>query len=226
MKLAIFDCDGTIVDSQNGIYAAMLHAYGAVGLEPPKRCDTVSIIGLSLPEAFEVLAPDAGPTVRDDLARHYKQAFMEIRSDPAHTEPLFPRAGEVIAALAARPDLRLGIATGKSTRGVRRLFDRERWHEHFDTVQTADDHPSKPHPSMIRTAMAEVGATAPRTVMIGDTTYDIEMARAAGVGAIGVTWGYHAADDLRAAGAHVLVDDYADIAAAIDTLIRTREAHP
>ncbi|MEQ1711880.1 MAG: HAD-IA family hydrolase [Hyphomicrobium sp.] len=224
MKLVIFDCDGTIVDSQNGIHAAMVHAYGTLGLAAPKRCDTISVIGLSLPEAFHQLSPNESDATRHALAESYKQAFGQMRHDPAHDDQLFQGAAEIIGALAGRCDMRLGIATGKSLRGVERLLEREGWHDHFATVQTADTHPSKPHPSMIATAMAEVGARASRTVMIGDTSYDIEMARAAGVGAIGVTWGYHAADVLRSSGAHLLVDDYAGLPDAIERLIAELEA--
>lgn len=226
MKLVIFDCDGTIVDSQNGIHAAMVHAYGTLGLVPPKRCDTISVIGLSLPEAFLRLSPGESAPMRRTLAEHYKQAFGQMRHDPAHEDQLFEGAAGVIDALARRGDMRLGIATGKSMRGVERLLDREGWHAHFTTVQTADTHPSKPHPSMIATAMADVGVPRHRTVMVGDTTYDIEMARAAGVGAIGVTWGYHAADALRDAGAHLLVDHYAALPDAIERLIAELEAVP
>jgi phosphoglycolate phosphatase len=224
MKLIIFDCDGTIVDSQNGIYEAMVHAYAAVGLAAPKRCETISIIGLSLPEAFSILSPGESDAARRALADHYKQAFTGIRNSPLHEEPLFSGAADVIGSLARRDDIRLGIATGKSMRGVNRLFDREGWHQHFATVQTADTHPSKPHPSMIETAIAETGASPSRTVMIGDTSFDIEMARAAGVGAIGVTWGYHAADELRRAGAHLLVDDYSELPDAIERLVAELEA--
>jgi len=220
MTLVIFDCDGTIVDSQNGIYAAMLHAFAALDIPPPSRAATMGVIGLSLPEAFEVLAPEAAAAARRALAEHYKASFLQLRDDPAHQEPLFPGAGEVIAALAARADIRLGIATGKSRRGVARLFDRERWHDRFVTVQTADDHPSKPHPAMLLAAMAEAASPPGATVMIGDTTYDMRMARAAGVGALGVTWGYHPSADLTASGAHLLVDDYAAVPEAIERVLR------
>ena len=224
MKLVIFDCDGTIVDSQNGIHAAMVYAYGSLGLAPPKRCETISVIGLSLPEAFLQLSPGESAPTRRALSERYKQAFGQMRHDPAHEDQLFRGAAEVIGALAGRRDMRLGIATGKSIRGVERLLDREGWHTHFATIQTADTHPSKPHPSMITTAMTDVGAPPHRTVMIGDTTYDIEMARAAGVGAIGVTWGYHAAELLLASGAHRLVDDYAALPDAIERVLAELEA--
>jgi phosphoglycolate phosphatase len=125
--------------------------------------------------------------------------------------------------LAARGDVLLGVATGKSRRGVARLFDREGWHSHFVTIQTADDNPSKPHPSMILKAMAETGVAPEHTVMIGDTSFDMEMARSAGVGAVGVAWGYHTAERLRVAGAHVVVADAAELAVAVDMSFAAHE---
>jgi phosphoglycolate phosphatase len=174
---------------------------------------------LSLPEAFSVLAPDAEYETRRELAEHYKSAFRDLNSDPSEHEVLFQGAKDVIAALAARDDVVLGIATGKSMLGVERLIEREGWHGHFATLQTADDHPSKPHPSMIQTAMAETGASASQTVMIGDTTYDIEMAISAGVGAIGVTWGYHSKEELDSAGAHVIIETYQVLPGVIDRML-------
>ncbi len=219
MKLVIFDCDGTIVDSQAGIVMSMDHAFRSMGLPPPLRAQTLAVVGLSLPEAFAALAPETDFDLRTDLAERYKSAFRDLNHDPAETEILFPNAKSVIAALAAHDATVLGIATGKSRRGVDRLFDREGWHEHFATIQTADDHPSKPHPSMILRAMAETGVTADNTVMIGDTTYDIAMARAAGVGAIGVTWGYHHRSELEDAGAHIIISTYDAVPGAIETVL-------
>lgn len=220
MTLIIFDCDGTIVDSQAGIVMSMDHAFTSLNLKPPARAQTLAVVGLSLPEAFSALAPDLDYDIRQDLAERYKSAFRELNHDPAETEILFPDAKRIIADLAARQATLLGIATGKSKRGVDRLFDREDWHKSFVTIQTADDHPSKPHPSMVHRAMAETGASPHETVMIGDTTYDIEMARNAGVGAIGVTWGYHHRDELEDAGAHIIVATYDALPAAIDALLK------
>ncbi len=219
MTLVIFDCDGTIVDSQAGIVVSMDHAFSSLGMTPPTRAQTLAVVGLSLPEAFAALAPEAEYETRFDLAERYKQAFRELNYDPSDSEILFPDAKAVITGLAARENYLLGVATGKSRRGVDRLFDREGWHRHFITIQTADDHPSKPHPSMIERAMAETGATRCDTVMVGDTTYDIAMARAAGVGAIGVTWGYHLANELTDAGAHAIVHAYGALPAAIDAVL-------
>ena len=219
MNLVIFDCDGTIVDSQAGIVLSMDYAFKSLRMTPPTRAQTLAVVGLSLPEAFSVLAPEAESGTRHDLAEKYKQAFRELDLDPADSEGLFPGAKDIIETLASREDLVLGIATGKSRRGVDRLLDLYGWHAHFATIQTADDHPSKPHPAMIHKAIADTGAAPASTVMIGDTTYDIQMARAAGTGAIGVTWGYHHLDELQDAGADVIVDDYAALPAAIARLL-------
>ena len=205
MKLVILDCDGTLVDSQNGICMAMEGAFTKLGLVAPAREATLAIVGLSLPEAFAALAPGHDEGKRAALADAYRQAFLELRRDPALHEPLYEGVAAAIETFAAREDLVLGIATGKSRRGVDRLIRREGWERRFVTVQTADEHPSKPHPAMILAAMAEAGVGPERTVMVGDTTFDMEMARAAGVGALGVAWGYHPPGDLRAAGAHGVI---------------------
>jgi phosphoglycolate phosphatase len=117
-------------------------------------------------------------------------------------------------AMTRREDLLLGMATGKSRRGVAAILERFGLVSHFVTVQTADTHPSKPDPSMLLKAMAETGVRPADTVMIGDTTFDIEMARAAGAGAIGVAWGYHPVVALEKAGAHVIVDRCEDLIGA------------
>ena len=219
MNLIIFDCDGTIVDSQAGIVLSMDHAFRSLHMTPPSRAQTLSVVGLSLPEAFSVLAPEAEYETRRDLAERYKSAFRDLNHDPADSDGLFPDAKIVIDALALRTDLVLGIATGKSRRGVERLIETEGWHGVFQTIQTADEHPSKPHPSMIHRAMAETGIGPEATIMVGDTTYDIGMARAAGVGALGVTWGYHHRDELDEAGAHAIIEAYAALPDAIAEML-------
>jgi phosphoglycolate phosphatase len=222
-KLVILDCDGTLVDSQNGICEAMVHAFSGLGLPVPSRAATLAIVGLSLPEAFAVLAPGCDPAVRGKLAERYKSAFLELKRDPAHHEPLFEGVGTAIETLGEREDIILGIATGKSRRGVDRLFKREGWETHFLTVQTADDHPSKPHPAMILAAMEEAGVGPERTVMVGDTTFDVEMALAAGSGALGVAWGYHPVAELRDAGAHGVIEACKHLPDDIDAYFSRRE---
>jgi phosphoglycolate phosphatase len=219
MNLIIFDCDGTIVDSQHIIVAAMDHAFTTHGLTPLPRARTLAIVGLSLNQAIGRLLPHSDAGFVEQVAQSYKAAFGELRRDPAHLEPAYPGAIETIRTLSARPDTVLGIATGKSKRGVAAIFDRFDLHPHFVTIQTADGHPSKPHPSMIATAIQETGATAASTVMIGDTTFDIEMAKNADVAGIGVAWGYHPVAQLQLAGAHAIARDYTDLVPTIDRIL-------
>jgi phosphoglycolate phosphatase len=212
MKLVIFDCDGTIVDSQHMIVAAMQGAFNKVGLVPPPRGEILSVVGLSLVPAVGRLLPGGGePGLAEHLAELYKGAFQALRRDPLNHEPLYPGARAVIEGFAAREDIVLGVATGKSRRGVAALFEREGLDGLFATIQTADDHPSKPHPSMIHRALSEAVVSPESAVMIGDTTYDIEMARAAGVVPLGVSWGYHDVEALELAGAAAIATVYEDI---------------
>ena len=223
MKLVIFDCDGTIADSQHAIHRAMQMAFGTLGLTAPPRERVRTVVGLSLVEAIARLLVETERDKAPMLAECYKRAFAELRTRPNHQEPLFPGLADLISRLHAHKDVLLGIATGKSTRGVERLLKNEGLHHCFTTLQTADHHPSKPHPSMILTAMAETGADPRRTVMIGDTTFDMEMARAAGVGAIGVAWGYHAPEHLQESGARAVAEDHESLGELIETTLRERE---
>ncbi len=227
MRLVIFDCDGTLIDSQHAIFGSMSQAFGTLGLPAPSRAEVLGIVGLSLPEALAVLAPKESDVVRRELIDTYKNGFVGVRARPDHQETLYDGISAVVTALAAHSDTVLGIATGKSKRGVARLIAQEGWEGHFMTIQTADDHPSKPHPSMILQAMAETGAAPHEAVMVGDTTYDMEMARNAGVGAIGVSWGYHTGDRLRGAGAHAIVEKGSHLLDVIEhRLAAQREAAP
>lgn len=214
MQLVIFDCDGTIADSQHMIVAAMNEAFRVADLATPPREAVVQVIGLSLEHAVRELLAEPDHHRAAAIADDYKGAFHELRAAGLPQEPLFPGVKAAIAQLHAR-GVQLGIATGKSRRGVRVLLEREGLADAFVTVQTADTHPSKPHPSMIEAAMQETGASAEQTVMIGDTTFDMAMARNAGVAAIGVSWGYHPVGALRDAGAGVIVDDAAGLLAEL-----------
>ena len=202
MKLILFDCDGTLVDSQHNIIEAMRRAFADVNLPFPGEAATRAIIGLSLHAAVQALAPDASPDVLRRLEEAYKDNFFRLRHEPDFHEPLFPGVREALDALAARDDVLLGIATGKSRRGLEVLLEREGLRHHFITLQTADDAPSKPHPGMVLRALEDTGAEARNTVLVGDTRYDMQMARNAGAWALGVGWGYHPPEQLRQAGAH------------------------
>ena len=202
-RLAIFDCDGTLVDSQHNICMAMDDAFATAKLDPPGRIATLRVVGLSLIEAMQGLLPDADHALHVEMAENYKQAFWKLRGNGLVDEPLYDGISDIIEALESDGWL-LGVATGKSDRGLAICLDHHGLTHRFVTLQTADRHPSKPHPSMIETAIAEAGASPETTVMIGDTSFDMLMARAANVRAIGVSWGYHAAEDLHAAGAHAV----------------------
>ncbi|MCJ2033601.1 HAD-IA family hydrolase [Methylobacterium sp. J-068] len=211
MKLIVFDVDGTLVDSQHLIVAAQGMAFAEHGLTAPSRTESLSVVGLSLPQAFRRLVGEDGPI--EGLSESYKRAFNILRLDPNYEEPLFPGMGDLVARLHARDDVRLGIATGKARRGVDRLIESHGWDGWFATTQSADDAPSKPDPAMLRQAMAETGIEPGATVMIGDTTYDMAMAVSAGVAAVGVGWGYHPTGALFGAGASIVVDNAVDLGA-------------
>ena len=211
-RLAIFDCDGTLVDSQANICMAMEHAFEGAGLTPPLRHDIRRVVGLSLVESMQVLLPDADDKTHNDLAEHYRAAFLTLRNNGLVDEPLY----DGIAALLSELDedgWYLGVATGKSDRGLIRCLDHHAIKGLFVSLQTADRHPSKPHPSMVYQALADAGADARDAVVIGDTVYDIHMGRAAGTRTVGVNWGYHSVAELRTAGADYIAESTDDLKA-------------
>jgi len=216
-RLAVFDCDGTLADGQANICTAMALAFADAGLPAPDPRLVRRIVGLSLPQAVARLVPDSTPDLHEAVAEGYKQHFRAMRVDGRlREEPLFPGIADTLVTLLDR-GWRLGVATGKSDRGLGLLLAQHRIDRHFVTLQTADRHPSKPHPAMLYAAMAEVGAVAETTVMIGDTGFDMAMARTAGTRAIGVEWGYHPPDELTAAGADRLCADAALLPAVLET---------
>lgn len=217
MRLAIFDLDGTIVDSQSNIVRAVAEVAKILGLPGPPPGEVPRVIGLSLGEALAQLFPGVDPGTHQDLDREYREAFVRLRASPGYDEPLFAGTLEVLVELE-RAGYLLGIATGKAKRGVNYVLSRHGLEGRFVTIQTPEDSPGKPHPGMVLRAMVEVGVEPRNTVMIGDTTYDIQMALAAGVGAVGVSWGNHPVSQLEAAGAHRLIDRLGDLLQAVDGL--------
>ena len=217
-RLAVFDCDGTLVDSQANICRAMEECFAGRRLDPPERAAIRRIVGLSLVPAIARLLPEADEALHVAMAEDYKRAFFALRTSGAlDPEPLFPGVAEAIESLHSAGWL-LGVATGKSDRGLRIILEHHGVHGRFVTLQTADRHPSKPHPAMLQTAIAEAGATPGTTAMIGDTSFDILMARAAETHAIGVAWGYHDPEELTAAGAHHVVTDARALAEHLEGL--------
>lgn len=218
VKLVLFDVDGTLVDSQNMICAAMHNAFTKHAIACPPREKLLSIVGLSLPEAFTALGNGRADFPVATLIERYKDAFFELREANAHPEILYPGARAAVEHLAARNDVILGIATGKSQRGARAVLARHDLSAHFAIIRTADDAPSKPHPGMVQGAIAEAGVEPADTLVIGDSIYDMEMARAAGAHAVGVTWGYHSAPALIEAGAQMMVEDYAALVPSLERI--------
>ena len=208
LRLVLFDVDGTLVDSQGAIVGAMNEAFAGQAMDAPSRDEILSIVGLSLDLAVAKLTPGVDAATQSALVEGYKSSYMVSRqmAGKAHS-PLYPGTLEMLATLHEIPEYLLGVATGKSQRGLDALIAA---HELscFVTRQSADHHPSKPHPSMVLTAMAETGVAPENTVMIGDTSYDIDMGRSAGVTTIAVDWGYHSADQLNA---HHTINSFADL---------------
>ncbi len=219
LRLVVFDVDGTLVDSQDHIHGAMEHAFAATGHALPSRADILSIVGLSLPEAMARLVPHLPAVAQADLVEAYKGSFGRMRAD--RLSPMFDGMADLITRLSAEPETLLGVATGKSRRGLTHVLAGHGLQDHFITTQVADDHPSKPHPSMLLAALAETGVPARDAVMIGDTTFDIQMGRMAGCHTIGVSWGYHQATALAEAGAGRVVDTAGALADAIDEIWET-----
>lgn len=218
VRLAVFDCDGTLVDSQANIIAAMHHAFDRQRMTPPAAQAIRRIVGLSLVEGMQMLLPDADDELHRHLAEDFKNAFHRMRGQGGLlAEPLYPGIAECLEELRSRGWL-LGVATGKSDRGLRLLLEHHALSGHFISLQTADRHPSKPHPSMLHAAIREAGARVETSAMIGDTYFDMEMAVNAKVRPIGVDWGYHAADELTQAGAVTVVAETQALLAALEQL--------
>lgn len=192
LRLAIFDVDGTLVDSQADIIGSMEAAFNAEGSQVPSRKDILGIVGLSLPQAMAVLAPDQPAHIQARMVEAYKDSYATLRrQNGAQSSPLYPGIAQMLQRLGQQDDLLMAVATGKSRRGLDALMETHGLRHHFVSLQCADDHPSKPHPSMLHQAMWDAGVEAAQSVMIGDTSFDLEMAKAAGMAGIGVTWGYH-----------------------------------
>jgi phosphoglycolate phosphatase len=211
LRLFIFDCDGTLADSQHLIAESMRRAFMDEGVIPPSRTDILRTVGLSIPQAVTSLVQDPCDETVTAISDGYRKWCTVLRGQPGMQEPMFKGAAPFLAALAKEEGVCLGIATGKSRRGLNRFVEANGLASMFATLQSADDAPSKPHPAMIEQAMADTGAEPENTVMIGDTTFDIIMARRAGVRGIGVSWGHHRMDELKAAGADAVAVSFGDL---------------
>ncbi len=215
-KLVLFDCDGTILDSVGIIHDSMVRTFSEAGYSAPAQSATRSIIGLTLDLAIARLLGRAVDNEVQTMTARYKQHFHRLYARPDFEQSLFPGMADLLNGLASRDDLVLGIVTGKSRRGMEMFFDKHGFRDHFRTVRTADDCPSKPHPAMVLECCVEMGFEPANSVVIGDSVFDMEMAKSAGAGAIGVAWGYNEVPMLRSAGAD-------EIAATADELMQMLE---
>lgn len=217
-KLAVFDCDGTLVDSQKRIIDAVRAAWSAAGMTPPEDEPIRRIVGLALPQALQQLAPKANGVQLGRLVQGFRDVFKAQEANPAYDEPLYAGALDALAALRAS-GITLAVATGKGRRGLQKTLETHDILDWFAVLKTADDGPSKPHPQILEDAMLEIGASPETTVMIGDTSYDMAMGRSAGVYCLGVAWGYHAPEDLESYGAKQVVHSYGDVPVAVCTYL-------
>jgi phosphoglycolate phosphatase len=218
--------DGTLVDSQHMIVAAMAEAFEAAGLAAPSAADVRRVVGLSLGPAIGRLVPGLEAGALEALEGYYKEAFSALREAGVVAETFFDGAIQALDTLDSGGWL-LGIATGKSARGLTATLERFSLTDRFVTLQTADQGPGKPAPDMLHRAMAEAGVDAVATVMIGDTSFDMAMARSARVAAVGVSWGYHEEHELVAAGAAHVIATFDDLPPAVDAMVpRGKAGHP
>lgn len=217
-RLYLFDCDGTILDSVGIIHDSMTQTFAEFGHPEPAISDTRSIIGLTLNLAIARLREVKVDAEIERMTARYKQIFNQLYNAPGFSQSLFPGMGALVETLALQPDATLGIVTGKSRRGMEMFFATHGYKSSFGPIRTADDCPSKPHPAMVSECCAEAGIEPGRTVVIGDSVFDMQMAKSAGARAIGVAWGYNSVADLKAAGADAIAGDASHL---IDLLERT-----
>ena len=215
MRLAVFDCDGTLVDGQADVCWAMERAFARAGLSAPDVSAVRRAVGLSLPQAVRALAPDLNEDQNRAVTEFYRSSFRARREEGLLDKPLYDGIAELLTALHD-DGWRLAVATGKSDRGLAACLATHGIADLFVSLQTADRHPSKPHPAMLEAALFEAGALPAQAVMIGDTSFDMLMARSARVAAIGVSWGYHAPAELLASGALSVAETVAALLQAME----------
>ncbi|MBT4934646.1 MAG: HAD-IA family hydrolase [Rhodospirillaceae bacterium] len=218
LRLAVFDCDGTLVDSAHSIVSCMQTACAAQGFAEPTPEQVRAMVGLPLEDAISRLYPDMESDTVMAVREGYRDVFSNLRQKGEVHEPLYHGTLDALSVLEKAGWL-LGVATGKAMRGLVATLKTHDIEERFVTLQTADISHGKPNPDMLYKAMAETGVDASATVMIGDTSFDMEMARNAGTLAIGVSWGYHEVEELTGAGAHRVVETYDQLPGVIESLM-------
>jgi phosphoglycolate phosphatase len=219
LRLAVFDCDGTLVDSAHSIISSMQAACSNLGHHQPESGDIRRTVGLPVEDAVARLFPEMKHDHVWAVREEFRKIFVRLRDKGEIHEPLYDGVVEMLRALDGAGWL-LGVATGKSLSGLKSTLNIHDLHHHFVTLQTADLSIGKPDPDMLHKAMRDTGVDKKRTVMIGDTSFDMEMARNAGTLAIGVTWGYHDVEELLEAGAQGVVANFFQIPQAIADLLK------
>jgi len=204
--LAIFDIDGTLVDSRALISQTMAQAFEVQGLAPPDYEATRKIVGLSLLEAVDRLAPrDMNHADLLALVEAYKAAFIASRHSGQDHEPLYEGGLDILKNLKSA-GWKIGVATGKSRRGLNAIIKKYDFDQFFDVHYCADDGAGKPDPFMVEANLAALDIAPHHAVMIGDTSFDMIMGRAANVQCLGVSWGFHTREEIEGGGAHVILD--------------------
>lgn len=206
LRLVLFDCDGTLVDSALVIQNAMNNVFDKFSYKTPSFDEIRNIIGLSLDVAISRLLQRPVDDEINAMVSSFKQNFSNGINDIPLQEPLFPGIRDLLSKLEVREDILLGVVTGKSRRGIDKICEAYKL-KRFVTLKTADDCPSKPNPAMVLESCSETGVLPADTYVVGDTLYDMQMAKQAGTRAIGVSWGYHTTDALKQAGAEVVLNE-------------------
>jgi len=190
--LIAFDWDGTLFDSTGLIVRCIQAACSDVGTTVPSDVQAAYVIGLGLMDALRHAAPELPVERYSELGRRYRHHYMARQ----HEIVLFDGTREMLQSLKARNHW-LAVATGKSRPGLDEALDSAQLRPLFDSTRTADETASKPDPTMLLELMSELGADAQRTLMIGDTTHDLQLAANAGVACVGVSYGAHPSEDFH-----------------------------
>ncbi|GAB2782760.1 HAD-IA family hydrolase [Halomonas shantousis] len=204
-RLVIFDWDGTLMDSEARIVACMQAAARDVGWKPLAHEQVRDIIGLGLPEAIMKLCPTISDAQAAAMRERYSHHFVAADQEPMR---FFAGVEAGIERLRRHPQVQLAVATGKSRRGLDRVFDTANCRAWFHASRTADETLSKPHPRMLEELLAETGVDASEALMVGDSEYDMEMARALGMDRVAVTYGVHAVERLTLSTPVLIVDEF------------------
>lgn len=225
MNLILFDADGTLVDSQAIIHDSMVATFDSFGEPIPSLEQSRSIVGLSLELAICTLLDRQKDARTAAMTARYKEAYLDRVHLPEYETKLFPGIRNLIETLGDQDEFLIGMVTGKSRAGIDRLLDGQAMRSFFVTSRCADDCPSKPHPAMVLECCDETGTDPRNTIVIGDTSFDMEMAKSAGAGAIGVSWGYHPVDRLRRSGADTIVNHADEVMHRIGEISKLKPDH-